>query len=62
VFETHASDPVLEGLVRPLWHLLRSISVRARLMQGARLSTRLLYVVAALVMMLFYLLVDGWRS
>lgn len=60
VFETYARDPVLDGFVRPLWRAWRDITNRARPMQRARLSTHVLYLVAALLTLLVYLLVGRW--
>ena len=58
-FATHASDPVMDGVVRRAWHGLRSAADRLRPMQRGRLSLYLLYIVATLVVLLFWLLLAG---
>lgn len=62
VFESYASDPVLQGFIRPLWRAVRELASRARPLQRARLSTYILYLVAALLTLLLYLLAEGWMS
>jgi hydrogenase-4 component B len=56
---THASDPVLERVVRPVWHGVESIARRIRPLQRGRLSLYLMYIVAALVATLGYLMFAG---
>jgi NADH:ubiquinone oxidoreductase subunit 5 (subunit L)/multisubunit Na+/H+ antiporter MnhA subunit len=58
-FATHAFDPVLERLVRPAWHGVRTAAGRLRPLQPGRLSLYLLYVVAAVVTVLLYLILAG---
>jgi len=58
-FATHAVDPVLERLVRPAWHGVRAAAGRLRPLQPGRLSLYLLYVVAAVVTVLVYLILTG---
>ena len=58
-FETHPSDPILTGGVRPVWHLLRRLADRLRPIQRGRLSSYLLYLVAAVLALLLYLLFYG---
>ena len=58
-FATHASDPMLAGVVGPIWHRLQRLADRLRPIQRGRLSSYLLYVVAAVLVLLLYLLFDG---
>lgn len=59
VFATHASDPLLEGFVRPAWHRVERLAERLRPIQRGRLHSYLLYVVAAVLALLLYLLFSG---
>ncbi len=56
---THAMDPVLDGLVVPVWRGVARAASRLRPVQRGRLSRYLLYMVAALVAVLAYLIVSG---
>lgn len=58
-FATHAADPMLEGAVRPVWHRLQHLADALRPIQRGRLSSYLLYMVAALMTLLLYLLFGG---
>jgi hydrogenase-4 component B len=59
---THAGDPVLDGVVEPAWHGIEQVARRMRPLQRGRLSLYLLYVVAALVAVLGYLMLAGRTS
>lgn len=56
---THPSDPVLDRVALPVWHVLRTAGGQLRPLQQGRLSLYLLYVVAALLAMLCYLWLVG---
>ncbi len=56
---THAADPMLDGVVVPAWHGIERLARRMRPLQRGRLSLYLLYVVAALVAVLAYLMLVG---
>ncbi len=56
---THAADPMLVGVVVPVWHGVERAARRIRPLQRGRLSLYLLYVVAALVAVLGYLMLVG---
>jgi hydrogenase-4 component B len=58
-FATHASDPVLAGLVLPAWRRMRAAADRLRLLQRGRLALYLVYMIAALLVLLLYLMVFG---
>jgi formate hydrogenlyase subunit 3/multisubunit Na+/H+ antiporter MnhD subunit len=58
-FATHATDPVLNGVVIRGWHAVRSAAGRLRPIQRGALSLYLLYVVATLIVLLCWLLVQG---
>jgi hypothetical protein len=58
-FGTHAIDPVLERVLRPAWRGVRAAARWARPIQGGRLSLRLIYVQAAVIALLLYLLLEG---
>jgi len=57
-FATHAVDPVMDGAVR-YWQRMRAVANRLRPIHRGRLSLSLLYVVATLIALLFYLLFAG---
>lgn len=59
---THAVDPVLDGLVIPAWRGVQAVAARIRPLQRGRLSVYLMYVVAALVVALLYLVAVGPAS
>ena len=59
---THAADPVLDRIMVPVWHGIESAARRIRPLQRGRLSQYLLYIVAALVVALGYLMLAGWMS
>lgn len=59
-FATHAADPVLDRVMLPAWHGLRVAAAGLRPLQRGGLQLYLLYVVAAVVTVLVYLLVAGW--
>jgi hypothetical protein len=52
---TEPSDIVLDGAALPAWHALRRAALRLRPMQQGRLHLYLLYVLAALLVLLGYL-------
>jgi formate hydrogenlyase subunit 3/multisubunit Na+/H+ antiporter MnhD subunit len=52
---THAIDLVLDGIVLPLWGMLHKGALRMRGIQHGRLHFYLLYVLAALLVLLGYL-------
>ena len=58
-FATHAMDQVLERLLVPGWHRLRSASALIRPFQRSRLSTRLFYMEVVLIALLLYLLLGA---
>jgi hypothetical protein len=57
-FATHAIDPVMDGALRG-WQRMRMAASRLRRIHRGRLSISLLYVVATLIALLFYLLFAG---
>jgi hydrogenase-4 component B len=52
---THASDVVLDGAALPLWRRVHLAALRLRGMQQGRIHLYLLYVMAALLVLLAYL-------
>ena len=58
-FATHAIDPVLDGVLVPVWRSARAAVARLRHVQRGGLSLYLLLVGAAVVASLLYLLVAG---
>ncbi|MDE3127425.1 MAG: oxidoreductase [Gemmatimonadota bacterium] len=56
---THAADPVLDAVVTPGWNRLQEAARRIRPLHRGRLSIYLMYVVAALLAMLTYLMLAG---
>jgi formate hydrogenlyase subunit 3/multisubunit Na+/H+ antiporter MnhD subunit len=52
---TQPADLVLDGLALPLWHTLHGAALRLRAIQQGRLHLYLLYVLAALLVLLAYL-------
>ena len=58
-FATHAIDPVLDGALVPAWRSARSAATWVRNVQRGGLSRYLLFVGAAVVVSLLYLLVAG---
>jgi formate hydrogenlyase subunit 3/multisubunit Na+/H+ antiporter MnhD subunit len=58
-FATHAIDPVLDRVLLPAWRGARGAATRLRHMHRGALSLYLLYVVAAVVAVLLYLLAAG---
>jgi hydrogenase-4 component B len=58
-FVTHASDPVLDRIVLPAWHGLRAAAGRLRPIQRGRVGFHLLYIAAALTLLLLYLVLLG---
>jgi hypothetical protein len=58
-FASHAVDPVLAGLVLPAWRGLRAAADRLRRLQRGRLALYLVYMIAALLALLLYLMVAG---
>jgi hydrogenase-4 component B len=58
-FATHAFDPVLDQVVLPVWHGFQAAASRLRPLQRGRLSLYLLYVCAAVIAVLLYLLLVG---
>jgi hypothetical protein len=53
---THAVDPVLRGSVLPAWRSIASMAERLRTLQRGTLFQSFLYLGAAVVTLLFYLL------
>ncbi|HYT72644.1 MAG TPA: proton-conducting transporter membrane subunit [Gemmatimonadales bacterium] len=58
-FATHPTDPVLERLIVPAWRGVRAAATGLRPIQRGGLQLYLLYVVAAVVTVLLYLLAAG---
>jgi hypothetical protein len=58
-FATHPVDLVLDRLAVPLWHAVQRSALRLRPMQQGRLSLYLIYVMAALLVLLAYVAVAG---
>ncbi len=58
-FSTHASDPVLDGVLVPAWRGARTAATWVRQVQRGGLSVYLLLVGAAVVVSLLYLVVAG---
>jgi hypothetical protein len=58
---THPIDLVLDGVALPCWHLVHRAALRLRAIQHGRLHLYLLYVMAALLVMLGYLVVGTRR-
>jgi hypothetical protein len=58
---THPADLVLDGVALPLWHAIHGASLRLRAMQQGRLHFYLLYVLAALLVLLAYLALGSSR-
>jgi fumarate reductase subunit D len=52
---THPIDPVLDGVALPLWDAFHRGADRLRAAQRGRIHVYLLYVMAALLIMLAYL-------
>jgi hypothetical protein len=52
---THAVDLVLDAVALPLWRRVRRAALRLRGIQQGRLHLYLLYVMAALLVLLGYL-------
>jgi formate hydrogenlyase subunit 3/multisubunit Na+/H+ antiporter MnhD subunit len=61
-FATHASDQVLDRLLLPGWHRLRAAAALLRPIQSSRLSMRLVYLEAVLIVLLIYLMFAGAGS
>jgi hydrogenase-4 component B len=57
VFHSTPHDPILDSVVSPLWARVRTSALRLRPIQDGRLHFYLLYVVAAVVVCLTYLVV-----
>jgi hydrogenase-4 component B len=55
-FTTHAFDPVLDRVIVPVWHGFKTAATWLRSIQRGALSLYLLYVGAAVVTLLLYLL------
>lgn len=53
--QVHPADPVIDSIGRPIWVRVRGIALGLRRYQTARLSSYLLYVIAALLGLLLYL-------
>jgi formate hydrogenlyase subunit 3/multisubunit Na+/H+ antiporter MnhD subunit len=58
-FATHAFDPVLDRVMLPAWRGVRAAATRLRPIQRGRLSLYLLYVGAAVIIVLLYLFSAG---
>jgi hydrogenase-4 component B len=61
-FVTHTTDQVLDRLLLPGWHRLRAAAALLRPIQRSRLSMRLVYLEAVLIVLLIYLLLAGAGS
>lgn len=61
-FRTVPKEPLLEAIVLPGWRLARSWSARLRRVEEGRLQLCVLFIVAAVVGVLVYLLVAGGAS
>ncbi len=59
VFHSHARELVLEGVALPLWSAIRGFAWRLRPIQQGRLWGYLVYLVAALLLLLLYLAASG---
>lgn len=57
LFHSTPTDLVLDGAVLPLWARIQRTALRLRPMQQGRLSMYLLYIVAALLFLLAYLVI-----
>ncbi|HMA22861.1 MAG TPA: proton-conducting transporter membrane subunit, partial [Gemmatimonadaceae bacterium] len=53
-FATRPTDPMLDRAVRPVWHRLQHLADALRPIQRGRLSSYLLYIVAAVMALLLY--------
>lgn len=58
-FSTLALDLVLDRLALPMWRLVQRSALRLRPMQQGRLHVYLIYVMAALLVLLAYVAVEG---
>ena len=58
-FATHAFDPVLDRVMLPVWRGISAAATRLRALQRGGLSLYLLYVGAAVIAALLYLLAAG---
>jgi hypothetical protein len=58
-FATRLTDPVLDGLALPAWHGIRTAARWLRPLQRGRVSRALLSVVAAMLVVLVYLMIAG---
>ena len=58
-FTTHVVDPVLAEFMLPGWRGVRHVADRIRRMQRGRISLQLAYVVAAVIVLLIYLVFRG---
>jgi formate hydrogenlyase subunit 3/multisubunit Na+/H+ antiporter MnhD subunit len=58
-FVTHGVDPILAGIVLPVWRGLRTAAGRLRPIQHGRVAFYLLYIAAALTLLLLYLVFAG---
>jgi len=54
-FVTHPVDPILERMIIPGWHGIRTAAARLRSLYRGHLSLYLLYIIATLVVLLVYL-------
>ena len=59
VFETHATELVLDNVALPLWSLVQGLAARLRPIQQGRLWIYLVYLMAALLLLLLYLAMSG---
>ena len=58
-FETHASELVLDNIALPLWSVVQGLAARLRPIQQGRLWIYLVYLMAALLLLLLYLATSG---
>jgi hypothetical protein len=56
---THVIDPVLDRVILPAWHGVRTAATGLRAIHRGALSRYLVYVVAAVVTVLLYLMAAG---
>ena len=58
-FETHPSELVLDNVALPLWSVVQGLAARLRPIQQGRLWIYLVYLMAALLLLLLYLATSG---
>jgi len=58
-FETHPTELILDNVALPLWSLIQGFAARLRPIQQGRLWIYLVYLMAALLLLLLYLATSG---